>query len=176
AEPAAPGGSRYRILTLDRLLRVVRDADRPLRLLVETKHPTRYGAQVEQRLVAMLRRYGLDRPRADGREVSAMSFSGAAVRRVRSLAPEVPAVLLLDILPPWLRDGRLPAGVHIAGPGVRLVRSRPALVERLHRRGHRVYVWTVNTDEEIDLVRRLGVAGIITDRPGHVLGRLDGYH
>jgi glycerophosphoryl diester phosphodiesterase len=174
-----PGG--YRILTLDRLLEVVRDAPRPVRLLVETKHPTRFGAQVEQRQDALLRRYGLDRPsgqghRADGREVTVMSFSAAAVRRVRLLAPEVPTVLLLDVLPPWVRDGRLPPGVRVAGPGIRLVRSRPALVERLHRRGNRVYVWTVNTDEDIDLVRRLGVAGIISDRPGHVLDRLDGSH
>ena len=39
------------VLTLDRLLAAVVDADRPLRVLIETKHPTRYGGAVEQAVV-----------------------------------------------------------------------------------------------------------------------------
>ena len=67
--PAAPEDSdfppdpdRARLLTLDRLLAAVRDAGRPVRLLIETKHPTRYGSDVERRLVGLLRRYGLAEP------------------------------------------------------------------------------------------------------------------
>src|SRR4051812_35762648 len=43
-----------RVLTLERLLQLVADADRPVRLLIETKHPTRYGGLVEKELVELL--------------------------------------------------------------------------------------------------------------------------
>ena len=68
--------------------------------------------------------------------------------------------------------GRLPFGARIAGPGIALVRARPDLVAAAHAAGNRVYVWTVNEPADIDLVRGLGVDGIITDRPALVLDRL----
>ena len=166
-----PAG-RATVLTLDRLLSAAAAANRPIRLLIETKHPTRFGGEVEERLVAVLRRYGMDRPDPGGVSVTVMSFSVTAVRRVRELAPELPTVLLLELLPPWLRDGRLPAGVRIAGPGVRLLRARPWLAGRLHRQGNQLYVWTVNEPADLDLVLGLGAEGIISDRPRFVLDRL----
>ena len=83
AEDDAPlDESHTRLLTLERLLDAVLDAGRPVRLLIETKHPSRYRGEVERRLVALLRRYGLDEPRP-GRpvQVTVMSFSPLALRR-----------------------------------------------------------------------------------------------
>jgi glycerophosphoryl diester phosphodiesterase len=164
--------ARIRVLTLDRLLDAAQAASRPIRLLVETKHPTRFGGEVEERLVQVLRRHGLDKPDPDRVSVTMMSFSFGAVRRVRELAPDLPVVQLLEFLPPWLRDGRLSAGVGIAGPGVRLLRHHPQLARRLHDQGNQVYVWTVNTPADVDLVVELDVDGIISDRPRYVLDRL----
>jgi len=166
------GGEAVRVLTLDRLLDAAADAGRPMRLLVETKHPTRFGGEVEERLVEVLRKHGLERPDPHGVSVTMMSFSFNAVRRVRALAPELPVVQLLELLPPWLRDGRLPAGVSIAGPRVRLLRHHPAFARKLHDQGNQLYVWTVNTPDELDLVVELGADGIISDRPRYVLDRL----
>ncbi|NJC64586.1 glycerophosphodiester phosphodiesterase [Planosporangium flavigriseum] len=165
---------RARILTLDRLLGAVHDANRPMRLLIETKHPTRYGAAVEEMLVESLRRHGLHEPRAGHPvEVTVMSFSALAVRRTRRLAPLLPTVMLLDLLPAGLRGGRLPFGSRIGGPGVRLLRAHPEVAQRLHARGHQVYVWTVNEAADVDLMVELGVEGLITDRPAFVRRRLD---
>ncbi|MEV5763484.1 glycerophosphodiester phosphodiesterase family protein [Micromonospora sp. NPDC052213] len=165
--------SHTRLLTLERLLDAVLTAGRPVRLLVETKHPSRYGGDVERRLVAMLRRYGLAEPKPDDPvRVTVMSFSALAVRRTRELAPALPTVLLLEVLPPWLRAGRLPFGARIAGPGVALVRARPQLVPALRAAGNQVYVWTVNEPADLDLVLSAGVDGIITDRPAHTLAHL----
>ena len=162
-----------RLLTLDRLLTAVRDAGRPVRLLVETKHPSRYRGDVERRLVALLRRHGLAEPDPDDPvQVTVMSFSPLAVRRVRELAPALTTVLLLEVLPRWLRLGRLPFGAGIAGPGIGLVRARPALVPALRAAGHPVYVWTVNEPADLELVLDAGVDGVITDRPAHTLARL----
>jgi glycerophosphoryl diester phosphodiesterase len=166
------GGGHAPVLTLDRLLDAALAAGRPIRLLIETKHPTRFGSAVEERLVAMLRRYGLDRAGPGPVQVTIMSFSFGAVRRVRQLAPGLPTVLLLELLPPWLREGRLPAGIGIAGPGIRLLRNHPRLAERLHGQGNRLYVWTVDTAADLDLVLALRADGIISNRPRFVLDRL----
>ncbi|MEU8211885.1 glycerophosphodiester phosphodiesterase family protein [Micromonospora sp. NPDC049044] len=169
-----PDDSHTRLLTLTRLLEAVLAAGRPVRLLVETKHPSRYGANVERRLVSLLRRYGLADPAPDDPvQVTAMSFHPLAVRRVRELAPTLPTVLLLDVLPPWPRLSRLPFGTRIAGPGIDLVRARPQLLPALRTAGNQVYVWTVNEPTDLELVLAAGADGIITDRPGYALARLD---
>jgi glycerophosphoryl diester phosphodiesterase len=165
--------ARSRVLTFDRLLEAAHQAGREIELLVETKHPTRYGSAVEDALVTALRRYGLDEPKPDQPvRVSVMSFSPLAVRRIRRLAPLVPTVLLLEFLPPGLRAGLLPFGTPIGGPGIRLVRAHPEVAHRLRERGYAVYVWTVNEPADLDLVLELGVEGIISDRPGFVMSRL----
>ncbi|SDY17217.1 glycerophosphoryl diester phosphodiesterase [Micromonospora pattaloongensis] len=169
--PADP--DRTRLLTLERLLAAVRDSGRTVRLLIETKHPTRYGGDVERRLVALLRQHGLADPReSDPVQVTVMSFSPLAVRRMRELAPRVPTVLLFEVIPRGLRLTRLPFGARIAGPGVNLLRARPQLVPALRAAGNQVYVWTVNEPDDLDLTLEAGVDGIITDRPALVLQRL----
>ncbi|HEX5495380.1 MAG TPA: glycerophosphodiester phosphodiesterase family protein [Mycobacteriales bacterium] len=161
------------VLTLEELLGVVVDAPRPVRMLVETKHPTRYAGLVEQQLVRTLRRFGLDnQPDRDAATVTVMSFAPIGIRRIRLLAPSLPTVLLMDRVPPIRRDGSLPAGVGIAGPGIRVIRAHPGYVARAHARGHRVYVWTVDEPDDVELVLALGVDAVITNRPVQVLRRL----
>jgi glycerophosphoryl diester phosphodiesterase len=168
-----PDPDRTRLLTLDRLLGALRDRGRPVRLLIETKHPSRYGAEVERRLVATLRRHGLaERDPDDPVQVTVMSFAALALRRVKRLAPSVPTVYLLEILPPGVSSGRLPFGARIAGPRLGLVRGRPGLIPALHAAGHQAYVWTVNDEPDIDLVLAQKADGVITDRPRLVLDRL----
>jgi len=171
--PGAPETVPAGVLTLDRLLATVLDAGRALRVLIETKHPSRYGAQVEERLVRLLDRLAVVAPdRAAPVQITVMSFSPLALRRIRALAPELPTVFLFEIATPGVRDGRPLSGARILGPGLSVVRARPELVQRAHERGHQVYVWTVNDPSDIDLVIRLGVDGIISDRPAAVLARL----
>jgi glycerophosphoryl diester phosphodiesterase len=164
---------RTRLLTLERLLDAVRGAGRPVRMLIETKHPSRYGAYVERRLVAMLRRYGLADPApGDPVSVTVMSFSALALRRIRLLAPGLPTVFLMEIMPPGVGRGRLPFGAQIAGPGVSLVRSRPTLIPAMRATGHPVYVWTVNDLSDLRMLLDQDVDGVITDRPRFVLDEL----
>ncbi|WP_324790170.1 glycerophosphodiester phosphodiesterase [Streptomyces sp. H51] len=163
------------VLTLERLLELVADAGRRVELAVETKHPTRWAGQVEERLLVLLKRFGLDAPAsAEESPVRVMSFSARSLHRVRAASPTLPTVYLMQFVSPRLRDGRLPAGVRIAGPGMRIVRSHPAYVERLKRAGHEVHVWTVNEPEDVDLCVELGVDAIITNRPRAVLHQLRG--
>lgn len=162
-----------RLLTLDRLLEAVRDCGRPVRLLIETKHPSRFGGEVERRVIETLRQYGLaDNKPGDLVHVTVMSFAALALRRVRAQAPAIPTVYLLELLPPVVGRGKLPFGARIAGPGIGLVRARPGLVRAAQDEGHQVYVWTVNDEADLDLVLEHRVDGVITDRPRFVLDRL----
>jgi glycerophosphoryl diester phosphodiesterase len=162
-----------RVLTLDRLLEALRDCGQDVRLLIETKHPSRYGAEVERRLVEVLRRYDLAEGRPGDRvHVTVMSFAALALRRIRVLAPAVPTVYLLEILPPGVGRGKLPFGARIAGPGVGLLRSKPGLLPAIRAAGHQAYVWTVNAEADLDLALEHQVDGVITDRPRFVLDRL----
>ena len=161
------------VLTLERLLELVADAGRRVELAIETKHPTRWAGQVEERLLVLLKRFGLDAPAsAADSPVRVMSFSARSLHRVRAASPTLPTVYLLQFVSPRLRDGRLPAGVRIAGPSIRIVRNHPAYIERLKAAGHQVHVWTVNEPEDVDLCVDLGIDAIITNRPRAVLRQL----
>jgi glycerophosphoryl diester phosphodiesterase len=167
-------GESSRVLTLHRLLELVTATERRVELAIETKHPTRWAGQVEERLLELLRRFGLDGPPAAGApsQVRVMSFSARSLRRVRAAAPALPTVHLMQYVSPRHRDGRLAAGVSIAGPSIRIVRAHPGYVARLHRAGHLVHVWTVDEPADVELCVRLGVDAIITNRPRQVLSQL----
>ncbi|MFE2581196.1 glycerophosphodiester phosphodiesterase [Streptomyces sp. NPDC059378] len=161
------------VLTLERLLALVADSGRRVELAIETKHPTRWAGQVEDRLLLLLRRFGLDAPPTpEESPVRVMSFSARSLHRVRAASPTLPTVSLMQFVSPRLRDGRLPAGVRIAGPSIRIVRNHPGYIERLKDAGHQVHVWTVNEPEDVDLCVGLGIDAIITNRPRAVLQQL----
>lgn len=173
-----------RILELRTLLELVRDAPRPVKLFLETKHPSRFGGLVEKTLVELLEEFGWtgqsrhpynpDRPAVLDLPVVVMSFNAIALRRVKMLAPDVPTVQLIDHWILHRANGVLPAGVPITGPGLKQLREHPDYVERAHARGNRVLVWTVDKPDDVAFVRQLGVDGIITNRPREVLAQLAG--
>ena len=157
------------VLTLDRLLGVA--AETGTRLLIETKHPTRYAGLVEQKLVGLLAQHGM---LAAGSPVTVMSFATVALRRIRLLAPRLRTVQLYRRVPTLRRDGSLPAVADVSGPGIAVVRADPGYVRRVHARGREVYIWTVDEPADIDLVLSLGADAVITNRPIDVLTRLSG--
>ena len=168
-DPEIPDRDKSQILTLRRLLETVRDADRHVEIAIETKHPTRYAGLVERRLVGLLDEFrwgGLRSP------VRVMSSSQLSLRRLRVLAPDLTTALLFERVPLRFRDGSLPEGVAIAGPSIEVVRAHPGYVERSHRQGHPVHVWTVDDPEDVQLCLDLGVDAIITNRPRQVLSAL----
>ncbi|GAA0636353.1 glycerophosphodiester phosphodiesterase [Sporichthya brevicatena] len=168
APPVDADPEATRLTTLRELLELVADAGRPVGLLIEIKHPTRYGGRVEARLAELLTEFGLDRRivHPDGRPaVRVMSFAEVASRRMRRLTPELDLVHLMARLPRRYRDGSLPDGVGWAGISKDIVRTDPGYVARAHARGHRVNVWTVNEPEDVARCLAAGVDTITTDRP-----------
>lgn len=169
AELSADGGG---LMTLRALVELVLAADRPVGLSIETKHPVRYAGLVEERVLDMLRRYDLIHAKPDRPRVRLMSFSEVALRRVREVAPGLETVFLMNRVPMRARSGWLPSNARIAGPGIHILRAHPHYVDRVKSAGRRVHVWTVDEEEDIDLCIKLGVDGIITNRPHAVLQQL----
>ena len=101
-----------------------------------------------------------------------MSFSARSLQRVRAAAPHLPTVYLMQFLLPRHREGRLPHGVRIAGPSMRIIRNHPDYVIRAQRAGQQVHVWTVDDPIDVELCARLGVDAVITNRPQQVLSQL----
>ncbi|GAB3598003.1 glycerophosphodiester phosphodiesterase [Angustibacter peucedani] len=169
-----PDRDAGRLLTLHRLLDAVRDCGRPVRVAIETKHPTRYGGEVEKKLARVLAEYGWDAQHPQfPSPVRVMSFSLLALQRLRALVPAVPLVLLVeDRIPLRMRDGVLPRGVGTVGIDVRLLRKHPWYARAVHDQGRAVHVWTVDHTADVDLCLELGVDAIITNRPQHVLALL----
>ncbi|MDT7571095.1 MAG: glycerophosphoryl diester phosphodiesterase [Actinomycetota bacterium] len=164
---------RTRVLTLERLVQLALDHERPVQLHIETKHPTRYGGLVERALVDLLERYGIARPlsRTVSR-ITVMSFAPTSLRRIHALAPSLPTVLLMERVPVRYRDGSLPPSVGIAGPSLAILQAHPGYVERVQAAGHRVHVWTVDEPDDIAYVVDLGVDAVISNHPRRVLRQL----
>lgn len=173
AADEAPDWDRTSVLTLDRLLTVVRERGRRVDIAIETKHPTRYAGLVELTLAELLARHGLAAPAPDSLvQVRVMSFASSSLRRLRSLAPSLPTVYLINRLLLRHRDGSLPAGAFAAGPSLKALQANPTYVERVHDAGGEVHVWTVDDPADIDYVVGLGVDVVITNRPRAVLRQL----
>ncbi|NYE36246.1 glycerophosphoryl diester phosphodiesterase [Nocardioides cavernae] len=160
-----------KVLTLRKLLETVADYDRHVDLAIETKHPTRYGGLVERRLVDTLADFGWDRA---GSPARIMSFSLNAANRVRRLAPELDVVMLVDKAHHWPVLRPLVGDDWIIGPGVEELRDHPGLGKHLVRAGREIHVWTVNTEDDLQVCLDLGVAAVISDRPGYMLELLGG--
>jgi glycerophosphoryl diester phosphodiesterase len=68
----------------------------------------------------------------------------------------------------YARQIQFPPGVTGLGLSRRLVTS-PAIVRRVHRRGLKLFVWTVNRRAEMEKLARWGVDGLITNSPDRAL-------
>ncbi len=161
---------RLSVLTLRELLTMVRDEPRRVDLLIETKHPTRYSGWVERRLVDLLEEFGWQAHTPEGTPapVRVLSYSQLSLRRMTRWAPLVPLAWVLEELPTRARRGELPQGVGHVAAACDLVRRNPDWVHLMRRNGYGIYVWVVNTADDVRLCQELEVDAIITDRPRFV--------
>jgi glycerophosphoryl diester phosphodiesterase len=161
------------LLTLDDLISLVLDWNRPVKLFIETKHPVRYGALVESKVLAILHRYGIASPAsADLSRAVVMSFSAAAVWRIRRAAPMLPTVLLGETSRYLGGSAATTVGATAVGPSIATLRDHPELVDRAAANGRALYCWTVDQYEDVRYCRDVGVAWVATNHPGRTKGWL----
>jgi glycerophosphoryl diester phosphodiesterase len=137
-------------ITLEELAALAADAKK--RLLIETKHPVLTGSAVEEAVAQIIKRFKI--------EIHLMSFSFTAVSRAIRLMPEFEHVQLLQ------HSQLIPlAQSKIIGLDIELIRKDRTLVPSLIAKGKRLFVYTVNDDDEFRQLASEGVEGIITDIP-----------
>ncbi|WP_255371684.1 glycerophosphodiester phosphodiesterase family protein [Cellulosimicrobium sp. CUA-896] len=102
------------------------------------------------------------------------SFWPETVAALAEAAPELRRGLLVLEAGDDLLERCAALGVMTCNPVGTLLVQQPDLVERLHAAGLQVMVWTLDEPEHWDAAVRLGVDGIITDRPDRLVGWLAG--
>ncbi len=155
------------LLTLDALVALVLDWNRPVKIFIETKHPVRYGALVESKVLALLQRFGIATPAsADRSRAVVMSFSAVALWRIRRAAPLLPTVLLSRAYRPLSGTTATTVGATAVGPSIATLREHPELVDRAAAQGRALYCWSVDRYEDVQFCRDVGVAWFATHHPG----------
>lgn len=160
-------GQPQQILTLDELLELM--ADHPEHhLYIETKHPVPQGRMLEEQVLQRLHYAGM----AEDPRIHLISFSPAAIVRLRALAPHLDRYHLRRriehrINPLDLHPGR-PTGL---GLSLARARERPDLIGR---HGLPTYLWTVNEPADMLWARDAGVDLMATDHPDVALEVLGG--
>lgn len=146
--------------TLDDVLTLLQTSS--ITLVLEVKQPDRYPG-IALQVAEKLQQFDLDT------RVVVVSFDHDWLGEFRSLMPNV-------------RVGYLQVGACIRRqmPEESLldvhwmsVLVDPTLIWRTHRRGHRIWAWTVNDARLARLLTWLGVDGITTDHPDIVQGGQD---
>ncbi|MDR6504926.1 glycerophosphodiester phosphodiesterase family protein [Arthrobacter oryzae] len=197
--PLEYGGRFDQLLTLPDLLDILREAGRDIGLAIELKHPSPYLLQLEDRVLEVLAAEGWD-PRTskvDNVSVSFMSFSPDAVKHLlRAVPAEFVCQLVDDITVDEVREelglGVITGGavanvmraaqvegerilndceVRLAGPGIDYVRRHARAVQRWMDSGRRFRVWTVDSEQDVQLCQELGIHEITTNRPAQVLAQ-----
>ena len=149
------------ILTLDEFLDFAIVEKKSL--LLETKHPVPSRTAIEDEVVAKIH-LEAKRIEKSGISVNIMSFSWFAIERIKALDKNIETTYLLHEQTPWF-SARYSSAQSL-GPGISLLRKKPALAKRIKETGRNLNVWTVDDPNDINLCQKLGVDNLITNRPG----------
>ncbi|MFV0427716.1 MAG: glycerophosphodiester phosphodiesterase [Beutenbergiaceae bacterium] len=159
----APAFAQQHVPTLPMVLDWLGNHER-IGLLVEVKED--WPLEPLERVLAALGEPGI----AD--RVVVQSLSVVTMELARQLAPASNRELLIDSFDMEVLDLCQDLQVGGCNPRGDLLVANPDLLEYLHGAGLRVSAWTLNEPMEWALATAAGVDGIITDRPGHLLGWL----
>ena len=167
----APADRRFGLVTLVEVLEAFPGAV----LNLDIKQTAPVVEPYEADLAALLRRFG----RTD--DVIVASFLDAATDAFSVVAPDVPTsagTLAVAEFYRAVRTGEEPPPLrHVAlqvptTVGDLTIVDDP-FVAAAHAAGLAVHVWTIEDEKEMERLARMGVDGIITDRPSALVGVLD---
>ena len=149
------------VMTLEELLILARDNKKEL--AIETKHPVPTGSAVEKKVMELLQQ------EKQVAQVFVMSFSWLALENIRRIDPHQQTVALL-------RDKfsfamRRFTSAQAIGPGISAFRNKP----QLNQDPRKLFVWTVDTADDVRFCADNGVDVLITNTPSYARSVL-GYH
>ncbi len=150
------------VMTLNELLDLAIENKKSLAL--ETKHPVPTGNRVEELIVAELHKRE-SAIKKSGIEVVIMSFSWFAIEKVKKMDRSIKTVMLLHDFNQKL--SRRFTSAQVIGPSVEMIKKSPELVTEIKKSGKELYVWTVDSTEDLQYCASVGVDIVMTNRPAH---------
>ena len=149
-------------ITLNKLLDIAIEEEKDV--LIETKHPVLTGGKIERRVLEILdeRRSEIEEA---GINITVMSFSYLAVRRLRGKYPDIAKVIKYALAARLSREKTVAISVE-------LIEKNPGLLKKLV--AHRILVWTVNSSAGLMLLKDKKIDGVITDKPRFARKKLIG--
>ncbi len=147
-----------RIMRLEELLELMQDYP-DKHIYIETKHPTRYGPEIDEQTLRLLAYAGL----RHSERVHLISFSHRAMRYFTHFAPELETYYLFRLREKkWNRGNCMLSRPYGVGPALSHLRARRQL---LGFKGLKTYTWTVNDPKDMLWCRDNGVDVFATDMP-----------
>ena len=142
----------------DQLLKLAIDNKKDL--IIESKHPVPTGGRIE-RLVNKLLEKNQSAIKASGIKITAISFSLLATIRNRSMQKDLYQSGLL--INNWLY-ARVNPTTNFA-ININLLKQNPNLGSKIKKNGGRLYIWTVNDQNDLIFCEKIGADAVITDYP-----------
>ena len=142
----------------DQLLKLAIDNKKDL--VLEFKHPVPSGGRVE-RAVHKLLKLNEAQIRASGIKITAISFSFLATLRNKLAQNDLYQVGLLI-------NNKLHARLNptsIFAVNINLLKQNPKLGSKIKKNGGKLYIWTVNDQDDLIFCEKIGADAVITDYP-----------
>jgi len=133
-------------------------------LALEIKHPVPTGNRVEELVIAELHRRK-EAIAQSGINVVIMSFSWFAIEKIKKMDSTIKTVMLLHDFNQKL--SRRFTSAQVIGPSVEMIKKSPELVTEIKKSGKELYVWTVDSTEDLQYCASVGVDIVMTNRPAH---------
>ena len=153
------------VMTIREFLTLALDSGKSLMLTIETKHITKHHGLLEHKLNELLTIFGLNANQHEKVKIVLMSFNPFAVLRFSKLNPLIPRVQLKEKNYPLMHLYPNPGNPEIVGPGIELLLKRPDLITKFKEQGKKVFVWTVNSPQDMRFCLERGIDVIITNYP-----------
>jgi glycerophosphoryl diester phosphodiesterase len=157
--------TKAKVMTIREFLSLALDSDKSLTLTIETKHLTKHHGLLEHKLNELLTELKLNENRHERVKIVLMSFNPLAVLRFSKLNPLIPRVQLKEKSYPFLHLYPNPGNPEIVGPGIELLLKRPDMITKFKNQGKKIFVWTVNSPQDMRFCLEQGIDAIITNYP-----------
>ena len=157
--------TKAKVMTIREFLSLAIDSGKSLTLTIETKHLTKHHGLLEHKLNDLLTEFKMNANQHERVKIVLMSFNPLAVLRFSKLNPLIPRVQLKERSYPFLHLYPNPGNPEIVGPGIELLLKRPDLIKKFKDQGKKIFVWTVNSPQDMRFCLERGIDAIITNYP-----------
>ena len=157
--------TKAKVMTIREFLSLALDSGKSLTLAIETKHVTKHHGLLEYKLNDLFTEFKMNTNQHERVKIVLMSFNPLAVLRFSRLNPLIPRVQLKEKSYPFLHLYPNPGKPEIVGPGIELLLKSPDLITKFKDQGKKIFVWTVNSPQDMRFCLERGIDAIITNYP-----------